>query len=125
MEKFDVYKERRHSIIQCGDKEFKIPSEYTVEEAERILELQIKQEKIQNEIASDDPEKRALQLQSFYKSIFSRLEIMIQHFQPEVTEAELRNLVTHDEALTILDWFEQHRYLQTEKDVNNLKKKLN
>lgn len=122
MQSKNIFKDRRFTILKIKDRDFKIPNEYTVEEVERLLELEVKQKDIEKEYVADEYVEKAEQLKGFYKVIFGRLEIMLQHYQPEITADEIRSMVTHTEALDILDWFEQHRYFEASEDV---KKKLN
>jgi hypothetical protein len=117
-----IFKERRSTVVKIAGEDYKIPNEYSVEEVERLLELEIKTKEIENEPVSDNDIEKAQQLQRFYKTIFDRLEIMLQHYQPDVTADDLRSKMTHTEALDVLGWFEKHRHFEASEDA---KKKLN
>ena len=113
MPTLDLYKDRKHSVIKLSDgKEYKIPAEYTVEEVERLLELKIKQEEI--EALPVEKGKKKEQLATFWANIFSQLEIIFQHYQPDIDESYLRKHVTHNEALEMIGFFQKYRTLAIE-----------
>lgn len=122
----DVFKERQFSTIKLGERDFKVPNEYTVEEVERLLELEQKRDAVEQEPVSDDKAKQEEQLVRFWALTFDQLEIIFQHYQPETTAAELRSIISHKEALAILGFYEKYRHLNTEKsgDAGKAKKKL-
>jgi len=99
--------------------EYKLPNEYTVEEVERLLELQVLRDKVESEEVSDRGEE---QLQNFWRIVFDQLEILFQHFHPEMTREILKSLVTHEEALEILGFYQKYRY-QENTDNGKSKKK--
>jgi len=109
----DLYKSRPHNTVKLIDPktkkaiELKLPNEYTVEEVERLLELQGLREKIESQSVVGQGEK---QLQDFWQIVFDQLEILFQHFQPEMSREEIKRLVTHDEALRILGFYQKYRY---------------
>jgi len=105
-----TFKSRKHSVVTLSDKKvYKIPSEYTVEEVERLLELQEEQKKLEgNEIIESIKD---LQVESFYKNIFNQLEIIFQHYQPKVTVQYLKKIITHSEALEMVGFFNKYRNL--------------
>ncbi len=107
MRSLDVYKERQATSLKLGDKTFRIPNEYTVEEVERLLELQIKREAVEEEKVS--PANEASQLKRFWAIVFDQLEILFQHYQPEITGDELKTLLTRKEALDILGFYDKYR----------------
>ena len=109
MAQLDLYKDRRHSVIKLSDgKSYKIPNEYTVEEAERILELRSQQEALESEQVDDS--KKEMQLKRFWSLIFDQLEVIFQHYQSDVDAAYLRKHVTQNEALEMLGFFEKYRH---------------
>lgn len=119
MNSLNLYKDRKYSVVNLGDKDYKIPNEYFVEEVERILELKKEQEKIENEEV--DEEKKKEQLDRFWDNAYTQLEVLIQHHQPNVTIEELKKEVTHSEVLSILGFFDKYR----PKAINDaVKKKL-
>lgn len=125
MPTLDLYKKRQFAIVKLTDsrtkesKDFKIPNEYTVEEVERLLELQTKRQAIEAEKVGD---KEAEQLQRFWAVVFDQLEILFQHYQPDTTADELRSLVTHQEALEILGFYDKYRLLEKTSEAGGKKK---
>jgi len=126
MQTLDLYKTRKHTIIKLGDgKDYKIPNEFLVEEVERLLELKKIQEKLENETVEE--EKQEVQIKVFWNNIFAQLEIIFQHFQPEITEEYLKKHVTHNQALEMLGFFQKYRLLAMQEDQaeeSETKKKL-
>lgn len=115
MQTLDLYKTRKHTIIKLDDgKDYKIPNEFLVEEVERLLELKSIQEKLESETV--DEEKEKIQVETFWNNIFAQLEIIFQHFQPEVTEKYLKKHVTHNQALEMLGFFQKYRLLAMQED---------
>lgn len=118
MRSLDLYKDRRHSVVKLGDgKDYKIPAEYTVEEVERLLELHAEQERIEAEEVS--PASQEDQLKRHNRVIFAQLEVIFQHYQPEMTEADLRKIVTMNEALEMLGFFQKYRAMALRTAVQN------
>lgn len=105
MPNLDIYKGRKFNTVAFGDKVFKIPTEYTVEEVERLLELDTKRKSVQNEVVENQEE----QLKTFWELVFNQLEIIFQHYQPEMIVDDLRVIVSHNEALGILGFFDEYR----------------
>lgn len=134
----DLYKERKYNVIKLGGigfnvggfalkfgaRDFKIPAEYTVEESERLLELDVRREQVELEAVSTDAVTRQEQQRRFFAIVFDQLEIMFQHFQPEITADVLRKLLTEREALDILGFFEKYRFLEGDKGDAGKKKSL-
>lgn len=113
MHALDLYKSRKHSEVKLADgKTYKIPNEFTVEEVERVLELQVerealeKKEAAEGEVSSDNPDfKRYMDL------VFAQIEILYQHYQPEVTAEYLKSAMTQNEALEALGFFQKYRHI--------------
>lgn len=122
MPTLDLYKERKTTSVKLKDRVFLIPNEYTVEEAERLLELQQKREAIESEKV--DEAKKGEQMKAFWGVVFDQLEVIFQHHQPEVTADEIRSLVSHREALDILGFFDKYRHLSSENPGESKKKTL-
>lgn len=109
MRYLDLYKNRRYSIIKLSDeKEYKLPNEYSVEEVERILELREELETLEAEEVISDGKAQAKKHTAL---IFAQLEVMFQHYQPELTEKYLQKVITHSEALETLGFFQKYRHL--------------
>lgn len=113
----DVYKERQFSIVKFGERELKVPNEYTVEEVERLLELDQKRDGIEESyVSKSDANAQGEVLARYWGVVFDQLEIIFQHYQPDLTAGDLRSMVSHKEALAILGFYEKYRYLSQEKD---------
>lgn len=105
-----IFKSRKHSTVKLSDgKVYKIPKEYLVEEVERLIELQIEQKKIESQEVQESIKE--LQISNLYVNIFNQIEIILQHFQPEVTIEYLKKHITHSEALEMLGFFNKYRSL--------------
>lgn len=108
MRTLDLYKERKYSLVKLSDgKEYKFPNEYTVDEVERLLELRVEQEALEQEIV-DDKKK---QLDRFFSIAFNQIEILFQRYQPEITAEYLKKHVTENEVLEMLGFFQKYRHI--------------
>ena len=120
-----TFKTRKHTIIKLDDgKDYKIPNEFLVEEVERLLELKKIQEKLESETVEE--QKQNVQVEVFWNNIFAQLEIIFQHFQPDITEEYLKKHVTHNQALEMLGFFQKYRLLamqETQAEELDVKKK--
>lgn len=129
MPTLDLYKKRRHSTVKfASGKEYKIPTEYTVEEVERLLELKEEEEAIKAKtVKAGTPEAEASLVQ-FWNNIFAQLEIIFSSLNPEVDVATIKSEVTHNEALEIIGFFNEYRALASDKHqsekTGEVKKKL-
>jgi len=109
----NLFKERAtHTIILGVDgksKEFKLPMEYTVEEAERIQELQVKIDQQANiEIEKGTPEAVKGEI-LFWDYIFIQLLVLFNRYQPELKLADLKKILTRDEGVKIIKFFIENR----------------
>lgn len=130
MPTLNLYKERECSIVKLSDgKEYKIPKEFTVEQSERLLELQVERELIQAEEVNE--EKRDVQLKRFWEVAFDQLESIFQCFHPEINRDYLKKVITQNEALEMLDFYREYRpkamreLIQQSANEAESKKKLN
>lgn len=114
MDTLDLYKDRKpYEVIlevRGGKQSFKIPTELTVEESERLLETEIRISKISNEEQSNKKEDKE-KVQKYFDSLLEYILILLEHYQPEITMAKLKKLVTNVEALKIFEFFKKQRYL--------------
>jgi len=116
MQSLDLYKKRRHNIVKLGDGvSYKIPSEFTVEEVERLLELKEKEEQIKSVKVSEGTPEADANIVLFWNNVFAQLEIIFSALNDEVDEAYLRSHVTHNEALEIIGFFNEYRELTARK----------
>lgn len=122
MSTLDLYKKRRYTTITIGEGDVcKIPNEYTVEEVERLFELQVKRDELEIQEAGATNEQRDEQMRKFWGLVFDQLEVMFQHYQPELTADILRKKITQSEALEMLGWFDQHRQKVAAKEADQKK----
>lgn len=109
MPTLDLYKQRKFSFVKLSNGiEYKIPNEYNVEEVERMLEIEKQRESVEKEPA-DNPSE---QFPRFWKTAFDQLEVIFQHYQPEVTSDFLRTVISHQEALAILGFYDKYRFIK-------------
>jgi len=113
MQALNLYQSRKHSVVKLADgKEYKIPNEYTVEEVERLLELRVEQEALEKRNAEDvTVSHENAHFKAYLDLVFSQLTILFQHHQPEVTTEYLKSVVTQNEALEMLGFFQKYRHL--------------
>lgn len=127
MPTLNLYKERKFStIIGRNPKnnepvELKIPLECTVEEVERFLELQVIRDKYEEEEVSENEFVRNKQLEKFFSIAFDQLEILFQHYQPEITSERLKKMFTQEEVLKMLGFYDKYRLIEREESKKKLK----
>lgn len=114
MHALDLYKSRKHSEVKLADgKKYLIPNEFTVEETERVLELQIERDAFEKQEAADGdnltPENA--EYKRYLDLVFLQLEILFQHHQPDVTAEYLKTTMTQSEALEALGFFQKYRHI--------------
>lgn len=120
MAHLDLFKTRDHSTVKLDDgKTYKIPNEFTVEELERLFEKRRAFEAIKDEQVEDS--KIEEQTERLYQAAFAQLEIVFQHYHPEMTADKLRQLLTPSEALEILGFFDEYRHatVKEHQETNN------
>lgn len=126
----DLYLQRKHSTIKLSDGiEYKLPNEYSVEEVERVLELQEEIEALENQEVVEDGK---VQRERHNALIFTQLEVMFQHYQPDMTSSYLKKVISHNDALEIIGFFRKYRHLalkelrkeEAEKSVLKKKSKI-
>lgn len=104
-------------------KQFKIPVELRVYEIERLLEAQHKLEKLEKESVIEDGTK---QLRIYWGYIYAQLEVIFKHFHPEIEAEYLKLNLLPADAIKILAFFAQNRYIEKEVNLSDdTKKKLN
>lgn len=107
-------------IVEAKPRVFKIPSELSVSEIERLLEYQIKLEALQEEPVKDTGSS---QVRLYWQYVFCQLEVIFRHYHPELTREYLQDNIMPQDALRILGFFADNRYV--EKSTESDKKKLN
>lgn len=108
MPTLDLYKNRRSSSVLIGKKSFELPNEYTVEEIERILEVRQEIESIEE---SEVIGNGAAQAKRHNDLVFCQLEIMFQHHQPDIRADDLKKLMSLNEALEVIGFFQKYRHI--------------
>ncbi len=128
MPKLDIYAPRPYHeiemVMEKGIKQtFKIPSELTIGEVERLLETQSKLDKLVNEQVS---EEGSAQLRLYWGLVYTQLEVIFRHFQPDITAEYLKLNMLPTDAMKILNFFAENRYIAKETEVEDTdsKKKL-
>lgn len=115
MPTLDLYKPRKFNSVKLFDKKsktvktYKIPSEFTVEEVERLLEIELLRLKIEKTPASKDKSEQDKQVEKFWQVTFDELEMLFQHFQPDMTAQDLRESLTYDDALELIGFYHKYR----------------
>lgn len=101
MAKLDLYSGREPHTIEVnisGEKQsLLVPSDYTVEEHERILELEDK-------ISQTDKDENTVR----WDLIFQQLAILFRRYQPEMTSDKLKTVLTKKDALRIMDFLAEN-----------------
>ena len=133
METLDLYKDRRpyNVVVDIKGKKttFKIPTELTVEESERLLEAEIRANALAKEEAGEK-EEAEMKLEHYFNNLLEYILILIGHYQPAITMEELKKTLTQSEIIKIFDFFRKQRFihimgLDQSEDDTGPKKKLN
>jgi hypothetical protein len=98
----------------AGEKmEFKLPTDYTEEEIERILELEAKLED-----SSTVAAKRGI--------VFCQIHILLSRYQPDLTLQDVKRMLTWTDALRIINFVSENTFAvaakNNEVDVDTKKK---
>jgi len=108
------YKERAYHTIEIAEswrkrRTLSIPYELTVEEVERLLELNERIDRLYEEEVADDPTKMLEKVREYWGYVFNQVTILLQHCQPEITDEYCRNKLSEQDALRIIQFFDLHR----------------
>lgn len=122
MAELNLYKERKvHTVTlewEGNEREFRIPSEYTVEEIERIFEAQKKVDERKDLEGTED------NVNLFWDAIFEQLLVLFEHYHSDITLADLKKNLTRDDAVKILRFYSDTRLAEiSEAAEGNEKKK--
>jgi hypothetical protein len=101
--------------------EFYIPMEYTVEEVERVYELQTQIDKIAKKTVN--PKTQEQDLDQFWDAVFAQLLILFNHYHPDLTLDTLKKMLSRKEAVEIIQFFAKER-LSTNDQNDTGKKKV-
>lgn len=131
MSTLDLFKTRPFNTVTLTDPKtqqpivFKIPNEYLVEEVERLIEIQILRHKLEKtEYDTDDKKAETKHLNEYWRIVFDQLEILFQHYHPEVTGEQLRSMLTHKEALEIIGFYNDNKFQENPQEKTDSKKKI-
>jgi len=125
MAKLDLFKERKKHSITAGEGEDKeeldFPADFTLEEEERILELQSELEHLKEGEEEVPQEKQ-------YDIILEQITILAQRYQPEITSEYLKEYLTRRDCDKIINWLAEQRLEfikdDMQKQTQDAKKKL-
>jgi|GEM_PF-5873887 hypothetical protein len=108
MAKLDLYTGREPHIVELDvrgeKKQFKLPTDYTEEEVERILELEAKLED-----SKDIRARRSL--------VFAQIHILLSRYQPEITLEQVKAMFTWLDAVRIINFIAEHTTAIAKKDA--------
>ena len=114
MDTLDLYKDRQpYEVIlevKGGKKTYKIPTELTIEETERILEVELRiNATAKEEIENKKDEK--IKLDRYFSFLLEYILILLQHYQHEITLDDLKKTISRAEAIRIFEFFKKQRFL--------------
>jgi len=115
METLDLYKDRKpYTVIlevKGGKKTFKIPTELTVEESERLLEAEIRISALSKEEVEEGKEAEK-QLDVYFALLKEYILILLQHYQTKLEMADLNKMLSRAEVVKIFEFFKKQRFLK-------------
>lgn len=117
MAKLDLYEGREaHEIfieVDGEKKGYRVPTDFTEEEIERLLELE---EKLKGENNIDER----------YIIFFEQITLMFRRYNPEITTEFMKAHLSRNEVLSILNFVAKHNFAVNHKDADgkDSKKKL-
>ena len=125
MATLDLYKKRKSHKITVGEgdnkKELEFPADFTLEEEERILELQSELEHL-----SESEEELSQDKQ--YNIILEQITILAQRYQPNLEPEDLKEILTRTECDKIITFLTEQRlqFMQSEieQQTKSAKKKV-
>mgnify|MGYP003134707924 CR=1 FL=1 len=128
MATLDLYKKRQpHQIyieVDNHKKAFLIPTQYTVEEVERLLEIQAEKDELLKQKVEEDSVEAERALATFWDNIYDQLLILFNHYQPEIEKDFLLKYVSRENAIEIIGFFTEQHIQSVEEDAQNVKKKV-
>lgn len=121
------YQDREPNTVQIRERfgrtvTYKIPTELTVEELERLLEINIQIEKLaKQKVENTDYDAQAEAIKRYWDHLFAQCTIIFRHYHPEVTTEYLKKHLTQQIAWDIVNFFDINRWYK----VTGSKKKDN
>lgn len=129
MQTLNLYKDRRpYDIIldvRGKQKTFKIPTEITVEESERLLETEIKIKKLFGQEV--DTKNKQEKIDEYFDTLLEYILVLLEHYQ-DITKEELKKMMSQAEIIRVFEFFKQQRFLHImglDSDDTDSKKKTN
>lgn len=129
MATLDLYKKRPpHTVILNIDNKktpFNIPTHYTIEETERILEIQRDIDELKLEKVEENSAEQQVYLEMFWEKIYAQALVLFQHYHPEVTAEYLKKYLSQEDAAEIIAFHTEQHLKNTSKDeLRRVKKKV-
>jgi hypothetical protein len=123
MATLDLFKARqKHTVVidvNGEATEFYVPMEYTVEEVERIYELQAEVERLAKKKISAKTKEQ--DLRDFWDAVFGQLLVLFNHYHPEITLEQLKKMLSKDDAAKIVVFFAKSRISGDEEEPSKKK----
>lgn len=126
MATLDLYSKRQPHIVKLesytnkGESmDYKIPTEYTLEETELLLQHQINVDKISKRTAKVGEE--ADDLLDFFEAVLVQMQVLFQRYHPDMTLENLKSILTKEEAIAMWAFFIKER-LDIADGANDAKK---
>jgi hypothetical protein len=114
MDTLDLYKDRTpYNVVlevKGGKKTFKIPTELTVEETERLLEAELKISAIVKQEVEDKKDEKE-KVDQYFSFLLEYILLLLQHYQKNLTMTDLRKMISRAEAIRIFEFFKKQRFL--------------
>ena len=126
----NLYKDRGFHTVKIKErrgllgktKDLSVPFELTVEEVERLLELNSRIESLSKEkVHEEDFIRQERELKKFWDLLFTQALIILQHYQPEITIEYLKKHLTQSQALELTGFFENNRFYKAEQSASKKK----
>ena len=130
MQTLDLYKDRQPYIVNLElkgkKKPFKIPSELTIQESERLMEAEMQiaelsKQEVENK--KDGEEK----VDQYFSIVYQYLLILFSKYQPEIeTIEDIKKMMTQQDAIKVIEFFKKKRFLHLlglDNDESESKKK--
>lgn len=113
-----LYKERGFHTVEIKErwgkvKLLRVPFELSIEEVERLLELNDRiDSNLKVTVDDEDYVAIATQMNKIHSLLLNQCLIIFQHYQPEITIEYLKKNLTETDARNITGFFETNRYFK-------------
>ena len=114
-------KQRRHWLLRfLGAKteglQFKIPKEYTIQEIESVLQIEVEKEKLLGTQVDIKSEKFVELEGEYWDLYYKQLALLFNRHHPNVTIEFLRENVSHEQAMEIYEMFLKQQNKEVKKN---------